>query len=470
MDQIQNFSPNFNPDQPTYELKPKKKKKKKRKGLKIFFISLLVIILLPIVGYFALDLVGRIMTKPFDDSDLRLKPINIKPEDNGYLLMQEAEKHLIAKDKASSSNLLKEVFKENKWNEAVIQEILTRNQKAIELFNQIADKPYFQVPSFSSQKKISYNMFIPSMLNWRSLARIASLNNLYLSHQGKAKKALEQSLNTIRVGNKITNAQGPLSQYSVGVAMQNLGLDTIQKIAAINSSGDLGTRQIINGLEKYKSTSMGAISALKVEYASSVDMVNKMSKGKIRPFLPESILSNLYLRNHFFFNPIKTRKLLADFVYRPLIKIYVENNCQNAVNFLKNREDKNNQFNNKAGRSNNWIYFKPNTVGELLIDISTISFSSLPKKACKHEARTALAQLFLAIKQFENQNQKLPSSLSTLVPKYLSRIPQDPFSGSSLKYLPSKGIIYSIGPDNQDNFGDLKNDVVLSIKNPQFSF
>jgi hypothetical protein len=50
----------------------------------------------------------------------------------------------------------------------------------------------------------------------------------------------------------------------------------------------------------------------------------------------------------------------------------------------------------------------------------------------------------------------LPESLSELVPKYLPKVPIDPFDGKPLRYSKEKGIIYCVGKDLKDSGGSPK--------------
>ena len=64
----------------------------------------------------------------------------------------------------------------------------------------------------------------------------------------------------------------------------------------------------------------------------------------------------------------------------------------------------------------------------------------------------------ISIKLFQLDNNKLPQSLDELVPKYLSKIPDDPFNNlAPLQYKKTeKGyMLYSLGPDRIDQSGQV---------------
>jgi hypothetical protein len=62
----------------------------------------------------------------------------------------------------------------------------------------------------------------------------------------------------------------------------------------------------------------------------------------------------------------------------------------------------------------------------------------------------------LALQAYKGEHGAYPAYLSDLVPRYLSRVPDDPFSdGQPLRYRRTGGkyLLYSIGPDAKDDGG-----------------
>jgi len=86
------------------------------------------------------------------------------------------------------------------------------------------------------------------------------------------------------------------------------------------------------------------------------------------------------------------------------------------------------------------------------------SRDAIKKSKMRHEqisARRRLLMLELAIRCYQSESGRSPASLDDLVPKYLARIPEDPFTGKPLVYRPqgTNWIAYSIGPDGVDDGG-----------------
>lgn len=70
-------------------------------------------------------------------------------------------------------------------------------------------------------------------------------------------------------------------------------------------------------------------------------------------------------------------------------------------------------------------------------------------------ATSNAADAGIAIELFRRQNRTLPKTLDELVPKHLSSIPLDPYSGASMRYrIDEKGFaIYSVGRNKTDDGG-----------------
>jgi hypothetical protein len=71
------------------------------------------------------------------------------------------------------------------------------------------------------------------------------------------------------------------------------------------------------------------------------------------------------------------------------------------------------------------------------------------------ELRSAIAAL--AAERYHRVHDNWPSDLDALVPSYLPKVPTDPFDGQPLRLrrLETGVVIYSVGPDGQDNDGKI---------------
>jgi hypothetical protein len=69
-----------------------------------------------------------------------------------------------------------------------------------------------------------------------------------------------------------------------------------------------------------------------------------------------------------------------------------------------------------------------------------------------------VADAAIALELYRQEHGRLPGELSQLVPKYLPRVPQDPFNGQPLRYVVEEDgyLLYSVGENRVDDGGGLE--------------
>ena len=84
-------------------------------------------------------------------------------------------------------------------------------------------------------------------------------------------------------------------------------------------------------------------------------------------------------------------------------------------------------------------------------------------------AHVRLLMVELALRLYRCDHGNSPGNLTQLVPKYLERLPKDPFNDKPLIYRPSgtNWVLYSLGPDRKDNggkpMGKITEDYLLGV-------
>ena len=81
-------------------------------------------------------------------------------------------------------------------------------------------------------------------------------------------------------------------------------------------------------------------------------------------------------------------------------------------------------------------------------------------RAAQNETQNALLMTALALHAYRLERGRYPDRLERLVPRYLDRVPNDPFSGQPLRYRPASVpdaaaayCLYCVGPDGKDDGG-----------------
>jgi len=85
------------------------------------------------------------------------------------------------------------------------------------------------------------------------------------------------------------------------------------------------------------------------------------------------------------------------------------------------------------------------------------SFEKLAQASLRHQAWLRCAYVGLAVERYRQVHGRWPDTLAALVLEFIPELPVDPYNGSPLKYrrLADGVVIYSVGPDGQDNSGNL---------------
>jgi len=84
---------------------------------------------------------------------------------------------------------------------------------------------------------------------------------------------------------------------------------------------------------------------------------------------------------------------------------------------------------------------------------------SVQKAEFRHKSVIAHERLLMAdvaLRCYKSERGSVPARLQDLVPKYISKVPQDPFSQGQMIYRPQAGatwLVYSVGPDGVDDGG-----------------
>jgi hypothetical protein len=75
----------------------------------------------------------------------------------------------------------------------------------------------------------------------------------------------------------------------------------------------------------------------------------------------------------------------------------------------------------------------------------------------RNQAYLRCAIVAVAVERYRLAHGTWPDSLTSLVPEFLSKVPLDPYDAKPLRYrrLEDGVVIYSIGPDEEDNGGKL---------------
>lgn len=420
---------------------------------KIFYVLGIVIGLIIVVAYtpIILGLFSKDIS-PIEDSDLQLKNVTLSQSDNAYYDLAKITDEIIYEPTGKTVDIAG-MAAGKKWDDKIVEEIVTRNSQAFEYFIDAAHKPKLQDPVYADPSKITFNSVMPSVKNWRRMAQLSSIRAIYLAKQGKDKEALDEALNAARIGQTIQESQAPLIEYLVAVTMKSTSLETTQKIIAESKLNNDELGKFNQEIGKFYKNEDGLVAVLKVDYAivsheidSIVNNASTALKSESEKELAAIDVSN-EMKKIYYFHPNETKSLFAQNIRAGIAD--VTKSCWD----IKDAE-----FQKMAPTSPVTAYVTENLIGKILFDTVSISSSSAIRKKCDEDILVGSTQAITAIKEYKNDTGAYPASLGDLVPKYLASVPFDPYDGKPLKYSSSGKIIYSIGRDLKDSGGSTGDD------------
>jgi hypothetical protein len=417
--------------------------------MKKIFIVLIIILAIP-VTIFALPFILGVITRnipPIDDADLRLQQVVIAPEENAYY-------YVVRMGKAFNEEFF---FKHHKqitahsngeiWDEEFVRKLLDANRQSLTYFNKAANRPKFQIPAFKNPEEITMGTKAPLIRNWAKITRINKLKSLYLAKQGQYQAALNQALQSVKLGQKIQEAQiSHLIEYSMGILIERIGLNAIQAIIAKTELPPEELKLYIQKLDQFFAGEQGLKNAIKTDYHMLIRLISDINKkapidyidveGLIEiPFEFKNIIDLRWFG--FYFRPNETKLIFAQNTREAI---------RNIGKLCQNIELKPTKLFRIEDKSLVEKYFTENLVGKALLDVFTVNFYEMfIEIECKQDFFVGSTQILIAVRAYKLDKGALPTSLNKLVPQYLDAIPTDPFNGQPLRYSYKEKIIYSIG-------------------------
>ncbi len=94
-------------------------------------------------------------------------------------------------------------------------------------------------------------------------------------------------------------------------------------------------------------------------------------------------------------------------------------------------------------------------LADILVSLFTPALRSCLVAQQRAETLAKLSEVVLALGAYRTEHGQYPAELAALVPKYIDKLPSDPYSGDQLKYRREKEgyVLYAVGPNLKDDNG-----------------
>lgn len=367
---------------------------------------------------------------PLDD-DLRLETVEVPEERNGFHLLSQAAMKVAIPNDENGRSIMVMVHEGKEWDETLVRQALEMNAEVFRLVEESLSRPAHRIPG-----PFSVGMPIPYLLGLRDICDLHEVRSRALAREGRDEEAFEAAWKLMRFGQAVQDSQGTLIHYLVGTAVKCVACRQMRWLLSMSrlTSGDLvahGRR--LQGVE----SSTGALAnAFRREYEMLRNALEDIaSLEKIGEIEDRGFTKRIMIRIRFFYQPNGTRRLAAE-LYRSLIA--------NLGKRFSEREPLPFEMPERLTE---------NVYGKVVTSFLLETLEKAATRTMNEEVEISATRLLIAMKRYQLETGKLPEALADLVPKYIDRIPEDPFDGKPLRYSPGKKLIYSIGSDLEDSGG-----------------
>lgn len=295
---------------------------------------------------------------PINDQDMQLNVINIPEEENGFYDMDKIKDFINIKNipKGIKTNDIGSYLKSDEWDKEVVENLLNDNKSAFQYFDSAAKKGKFQSPVTAYPDKISFNMPVVVMSDWRQIARLSTVKAIWLAKDGETEKAIEEAFKSIIIGDAIERSQCNPITYLVGISIKDIGFDILQKIIFLSK---INRDNLIKYKEKLKKYNLSDNdSQFKIEYFSSKKAA-------------------LIIKNDFYFKPNLTISYNYQFFKDMILEF--KNSCDSEKIVQPVIQLENKSFIIDIVK----YYFTENVVGKALHGLLATSYNAIKIKKCE---------------------------------------------------------------------------------------
>ena len=419
-----------------------------------------IFIVLAVVIFF-----GSKDASDFDDHGLFDQIPAVSDEDNAYntitfthepISSEQDRKPLNADESAS---VLKHV-REEQWNEAFVESVLTEKTQYIDAAVAAVNYPALKFPLDESD---SY----AAAVNVRvlDLSRLLILKSMHHAKNGEIGDAINYMVHSADFSHLVKHeGNSHLLNYTIALTMQDELLSwtnrlvqryvrsqnqyqmIIDKLKAISVNGDVAFARIFSGELNY------AAKALTVEKQSSF---SERWRDKTN--------DSMYLQNKFDLKAEVLSWLPVFFPNYVFHKNRVLSELSSGYAKLANevgRYCEPGQWQGEQGRKG-WTgeielsfieAISPNSALRF-VTVSEPSYVDYNHRRCLSDTNLQASMALTALSAFEAKYGQLPTNLEGLVPEYLDAVPSDLFGGAALQYSMQNGYVYSIGTNFTDDGG-----------------
>lgn len=368
-----------------------------------------------------------------DNSHLVFETINIPDEKNGWFELKKAgEKMHYPEDK---SELITEMVNGEAWDQKLVDELVEKNQEALEYFNKSAEYDFIVNPSRNnlSTENLNFDTVFESIPFYRNINKL----NLILAKneikRNNLDRGISRFISSISVSYKIADKNILFIEY-----LLTLSVNTHNHLAISSTLNEISLRKdesiiLQRELEKNKEN---LAYVFKGEFWNTANSFQSMYKSEdLSETEKEFIAKNLSNKNNFYLKPNKHLNAL-----NKIATINVENSYRSCNNLIPFETVDSIRYENPLS-----LFFTENAISKILIRLTSVNLDSIHKKRCAEDFDILALQVKLAANAFKNDNKRYPNDVEEIKKDgYLVAETPDSINGWDLKYDKSKGELINL--------------------------
>ncbi|MBI4606326.1 MAG: hypothetical protein HY721_30545 [Planctomycetes bacterium] len=327
------------------------------------------------------------------------------------------------------------------WSPEAARQAVERGRDLLERFDRSLEAPRFQVPPIQSlEDPVEYLAVIghcARLAQWRATLRFEA---------GEEREAIDMVVKVVALGHRLEGAEGDLITVDHGIAVKSIGADLLRHLVQRTRLPDEDVLRALGALESLGAHEKGLAYAFKLEYQLHSGLIAALGAGELRILDPSILDAQSKAQMPFIgrvaFKPNATRHAAAAY-FRALVHYRAPWRDSPApigpggpVPELE---------------ISGWP--TPNAVGKCLNAVRLPTIGHGLVSVGKSRLDLAAPAVLFALRRHARDAGSLPAALDELVPRYLPRVPLDPFDAKPLKWSREKRSIWSVGPDRTDKGG-----------------
>ena len=352
----------------------------------------------------------------------------------------------------------------NGWkdNNEELKEILTKNQGSIKEFKRATKLAYCD---FKLGKSVEKTYTAPEhKFKEFHIAKLIIIQGRLFEKENKLDAAFDNYLSVLKYSDHL-NQQKNLICIMYGAGIQKLLYAPLAQYISTDNSNIEHYRILLDNLLTLKKNKIDFGSILQENKEYTTELIREYGDDvKKRVGSDEILFENIY----------KELDRLNDEYYGYWVTAFEENRPEmykDKIKQFKNELKKQLKASNLAltvDQIEDFIEIRPEDFGSVMSPslVAKIFFLYGIPEYCHNitkyyvsNSKFNILTTAVAVKLYELENAKLPDSLQELMPMYFSRLPEDPFNDFKLLKYEKKGkgwVVYSFGPDKQDNHGTVQ--------------